>query len=173
MFTEDAEQEVKSVGKSESILNNGKKSAEKAGESILNSEKSDIARLYTNIGRNGGVIFMLTSYLVKDEDDVLSKMNRSDLISIESLRGFNYDEIRVDLIDTRSRKGYAHINDEDIYIPLADLEGKNNKYFFDRNEVIKEIKKLMEVEYNAVKKIQEVSARTESFMKRALEKNLR
>jgi hypothetical protein len=155
----------------ESLLNDSCES-----KSILNDtpcikgEKNDIARLYTNIGRNGGTIFMITSYLIKDEDDVLSKLDRRDITSIESLRGFNYDEIVVELIDTRTKKGYACINGE-INIPLIDLEGKSNKYFFDRNDVIKECKKLMEVEYNAVKKIQEVSARVESFIKRAIEKN--
>lgn len=162
--------------KGESLLNEGKEE----GTSILNEckkssnnpEKDATIRLYTNIGRNGLVIFMITSYLVKDEDDILSKLDRKEVLCIESLRGFSYDEIAVQKVDTVSKKGYAVINDE-INIPLADLEGKSNKYFFDRNDVVKECKKLMEVEYNAVKKVMEVSARAESFIKRATEKNSR
>jgi hypothetical protein len=160
--------------KGESILNEGK---EEKGTSILNEngcsetpEKQAIIRLYTNIGRNGLFIFMITSYLVKDEDDTLSKLDRKELISIESLRGFTYEKIAVQKVDTISKRGYAVINDE-INIPLTDLDGKSNKYFFEKNEVIKECKKLMEIEYNTVKSIMEVSARAESFIKRAIEKN--
>jgi hypothetical protein len=156
----------KTGSEGQNILNEGKKEL----KNVLTGDKGLIARFYTSIGRNGGVIFLIRSYFIKDEEESLSRMEKKELLSVESLKGFTYDEIFVQKIDVISNKGYVTINDS-INIPLVNLEeSRSSKYFFDRNDTIKEIKRCNEIEYNVAKKINEVSEKAVSFIKRIIEK---
>ncbi len=153
--------------KGEPLLNHFKKQSEEP----LGSIKDLLARFYTHLGRNGGTIYYIDSYLVKDKADDLKKMKREELISVESLRGYSLEDILVTETNAADKKGYVRINNK-VDIPLADLEpGVSPKYFFDEKEALRELKRLQEIELNLSREIAKVADAAISYIKRTIERN--
>jgi hypothetical protein len=154
----------KDNSKKECLLNEEKKPS-------MAREKDDLAKFYTQLGRNGGMVYRIGVYLVKDKEDSLKRKERKELIAVESLTGYTMEDIQVLEIDARSKPGYVHINGTSGFdIPLANLEGNSSKYFYDRNEAIKEWKRLSEIELSLAREIAKTSDAAVSYIKRVLDK---
>lgn len=147
---------------------------EKSGASLLSGGNS-LTEFFGYLAKNGGVIFHIGSYFIKDKEEQLRNMSEEDrrkIAVIESARGFTIDELKVAIVDGQSKKGYIKINNRiEIPWPPKDIESTNDRsYFFDGKEALNEWERRSNAELKVLELISNTSSKLTNYLKRVIDK---
>ena len=127
------------------------------------SNVSLIAKAVAFIAANGMKILEVKAYPINDK--ITRKLKKY------TFKAFTLKEVDVQDINSSKKEGYLVLNSGELDYPLAKLKLDEDGpwYFTDKDEAVEKVKRMNEVEYEAIKELQDEVLATEEYMKNIVE----